>query len=79
MLPTEKMRKESPVWTIYDHLIVDLYQTWLLDTIRNEQKKNDPQLSEQTLDVKPSDSDLKSEMNRILGWTVKSACSQHKK
>ena len=69
---------ESAAWTIWGHLLGEMFRKWLTEAVCIEQKKKDPELFVRTLNVSINDEDLKSETNRVLGWAIKSARDRQK-
>ena len=78
VLPTEAMQTIEPGCTILGHCLGEIFRTWLIDAVRNERRRKDPELFRKAQSVNLSDEVIKSETNRILGWAVKSARDQTK-
>ena len=78
LLPTKAMRESSAGNTVLGHALGEIFQKWLIEAVRNERKAKDPHLFQVVLSGNLSQTQLKSETNRVLAWAVASASGRIK-
>ena len=73
LLPTEPMRTIKSGWPILARVLADILRGWLVDAVRIERRKKNPDLYRRRLFGNLTREELKSETHRVMSWAIKSA------
>ena len=72
ILPTTSMKEIKPGYTILADMLGELCRKWLLVALESERKRRDPQLFARRISPHLGEDELKSEVNRLVAWAIRS-------
>ena len=78
MLPTGPIRTIKSGLPILGRVLADILRGWLIDAVRSERRKKNPELYRRQLYANLTREELKSETHRVMCWSINSARDNEK-